>query len=569
MSIIRSLLTPAKMRATAPGSYSIDDYLQWLSNAGFPLLNQTWSPTEERIEGDFPGLVRGAYQANGLVFACLMTRFMLFSQVRFQYQQMRGGRPGDLFGTPELQIIERPEPGRVTADLLTLAMLDADLAGDWFGVRRPGRIKRLRPDWTIVLVGSRNKDTDHPGFDPDAEVVGYGYAPNGLYSSGEVWTFLPNEVAHFFPIPDPLMRFRGMPLPTAALRDIRADGAATTHKGKYFENSATANVAVKFPPGMKLTDAQDLIAVFEQEHAGAMNAYKTMYLLGGMEATTVGANMQQLEFKATQGAGETRVAAALNVHPAIVGLSEGMAGANLNEGNFTATRRLQADKMLRPNWGNFAGSLETIVPPLPGTRLWYDERDVPFLAEDVKDAADVLFVLAQAARQLGDGGWEHDAVIDAVTSGDLRRLAGQHTGLVPVQLLPGTGQPATAFAARRQFFAASGAWEGTEVNHGDLFAVDHPFVARFPSLFEPSAASGAAVKAWSPPKIVISTPRTPQLTAGPDPIVSREQVLAKKAELVEAGLPAGYESLAKALNVSRETIRRRLSPDLPPLSESA
>jgi hypothetical protein len=36
-----------------------------------------------------------------------------------------------------------------TGDLLTAGMLDADLAGDWFGIRRPGRIKRLRPDWTL------------------------------------------------------------------------------------------------------------------------------------------------------------------------------------------------------------------------------------------------------------------------------------------------------------------------------------------------------------------------------------------------------------------------------------
>lgn len=482
MSLIRTLFSPPRMRAT---SYTLDDYLGWLTQAGFPLLNQTWTTNEEKVEGDFPGLVRGAYQSNGVVFACLMTRFLLFSEARFQFQQLRGGRPGDLFGTPDLQILERPEPGKTTGDLLAQAMLDADLSGDWFGVRRPGRIKRLRPDWTVILIGSPNAGIDYPAWDPDAEVVGYSYSTAGPYGQGETWSFDRTEVAHFVPIPDPLMRYRGMPLPTAVLREIRGDSAATTHKLKFFEHAATPNLAVKFPPTINRAKAEEIIALFEQNHTGVSNAYRTMYLLGGAEAEAIGKDMVQLDFKATQGAGETRIAAAMNVHPTIVGLSEGLQGSSLNAGNFTATRRLQADKMLRPNWRNFAGSLETIVPPLPGTRLWYDDRDIPFLAEDVKDAVDALFVQAQAMRQLGDGGWDHDGVVDAVTSGDLRRLAGKHSGLVPVQLqTPG----AQAFA-RRDFWPVSGDFTDRQIARGTGFDATDPLVSAFPSMFEFMASS--------------------------------------------------------------------------------
>lgn len=503
MSLIRSLIAAPRMRAT-PGSFSLDDYLMWLRAAGFPLLNQTWSANREVIEGDFAGLVRGAYQSNGVVFACLLTRFMLFSQARFQFQQLRGGQPGDLFGTPDLRLLENPEPGMTTADLLTVAMLDADLAGDWFGIRRPGRVKRLRPDWTAVLVGSRNRDVENPGSDPDAEVVGYAYSVNGPYATGETWTFLPEEVAHFFPIRDPLARYRGMPLPTAVLREIAADSAATLHKRQFFENAATPNLVVKFPPALQKAKAQEYIDVFEQEHTGALNAYRTMYLLGGAEAQAVGTDLKQMDFKATQGAGETRIAAAMNVYPTIVGLSEGLQGSSLNAGNFGAARRLQADKMLRPAWGNISGTLETIVPPPAGSRLWVDERHVPFLREDVKDAAEIISIEATAMRTLGDGGWDHDAVVDAVTSGDLRRLRGQHSGLVPVQLqAPGSEGPG-AVAARIAFHPSSGDWTGSEVERGELFAADHPLVASFPSLFErasgadPRAVHAAPPRSWRP-----------------------------------------------------------------------
>jgi len=191
-----------------------------------------------------------------------------------------------------------------------------------------------------------------PRLDPDAEVAGFSYCP--MYGDGDTWSFVREEVAHFAPIRDPLMRYRGMPLPTAALREIRGDSAATTHKLKFFELAATPNMVVKFPPTMTKEKAQETIDIFEQEHHGAYNAYRTMFLLGGAEAMAVGKDMKEMDFSATQGKGETRIVAAFGLHPSIVPVSEGLQGSALNTGNFGAARRLVADTFLRPDWGSFA-----------------------------------------------------------------------------------------------------------------------------------------------------------------------------------------------------------------------
>jgi hypothetical protein len=495
MSILRSLLAPTPMRANFGG---LDEYMRWLSGGnGFSLVNQTWTSNEEVIEGDFAGLTWGAYEGNSIVFACLLKRMMLFSQARFVWQQMRGGQPGDLYGTPDLRLIENPEPGETTSDLLTLARLDMDLAGDWFGVRRPSRIKRLRPDWTVILVGSPNAGVAYPAWDPDAEVSGFSYTTNGPQGGGETWSFAPGEVAHVRGAPDPLAKYRGIPLPTAALRDIRGDSAATTHKLKFFEHAATPNLILKFPPAIGREKALEIVYVFDQEHAGAFNAYRTVALLGGVEAQVVGKDLQQLEFSATVGKAETRIVAAMGLHPTIVPVSEGLQGSSLNAGNFGAARRLVADTFLRPDWGSFAGSLETILPPLPGSRLWYDERHIPFLAEDVKDAVDALFVQAQAIRQLADGGFVPDSVVAAVTSGDLRTL--QHSGMLSVQLNPpGTAPvaeptPPRMMQAARTFWPASGDQPSATVERGALLSAADPLVATFPSLFAPAAVDAAAL----------------------------------------------------------------------------
>jgi phage portal protein BeeE len=173
---------------------------------------------------------------------------------------------------------------------------------------------------------------------------------------------------------------------------------------------------------------------FRDNHEGTTNAYKTLFLAAGADATVVGQNFQQMDFKALQGSAETRIAAAAGVHPAIVGLSEGLQGSSLNAGNFTAAARLTGDKTLRPLWRNFCGAISNVIDVPGGSRLWYDTRDVAFLQADEKDIADVQQIEAITMRQLIETGFEPDSVTAAVMAQDWSKL--KHTDLISVQLQP-------------------------------------------------------------------------------------------------------------------------------------
>jgi hypothetical protein len=140
----------------------------------------------------------------------------------------------------------------------------------------------------------------------------------------------------------------------------------------------------------------------------------------------------------TQGAGETRIAAAARTPPIIVGLSEGLQAATYS--NYGQARRAFADGTLRPLWRDVSGILAGIVDVPAGAELWYDDRDISFLQEDMKDAAEVASQKATAMNTLVGAGFEPDSVVQAVESGDLTLL--KHSGLVSVQLQPpGSGQP--------------------------------------------------------------------------------------------------------------------------------
>src|SRR5690606_14505175 len=210
---------------------------------------------------------------------------------------------------------------------------------------------------------------------------------------------------------------------------------ATQHKQKFFENGGTPNMVFKLPQ-MSKQQFEEFKEQTDTLHQGVQNAYKNMYLGGGADVTVVGADFQQIDFKSTQGAGETRIAAAAGIHPVIIGLSEGLAGSSLNQGNFNAARRLTADKMLRPLWRNAAASLEQIVRPPAGAELHFDERDVAFLREDQKDVAEIQHRQSVALRQLLDAGYDPDAAVEYLLSDDLSALSGTHSGLFSVQLQP-------------------------------------------------------------------------------------------------------------------------------------
>lgn len=412
------------------------------------------SQPAEPIPHDLEGYARAAYAANGVVFAVMAVRMLVFSAIRFQWQRINGGRPSELFGSASLAGLEQPWVGGTTQDLLLRTIQDADLAGNSYwvdaaqvsaadgvdGVRvstGQAEMVRLRPDWTQIVLEPRRIRGGQVGW----RRLGIVYWEDGVGGSSDPVAFLPHEVAHFAPNPDPLATYRGMSWLTPVLREIENDKAMGRHKSAFFANAATANLSVSLDKDVSLAAFTAFKEAMDLGHRGVDNAYKTLYLGGGADVKVIGSDFQQMDFKTIQGHGETRIAAAGGVPPIIVGLSEGLASATYS--NYGQARRRFADATMHPLWQNVAGCFANIVPtPAPangsGTdvRLWYDARDVPFLREDQKDAAEIQGRKADTIRTLIEAGFVPDAAVRAITGEDLDLLRGNHTGYTSVQLQP-------------------------------------------------------------------------------------------------------------------------------------
>jgi hypothetical protein len=432
------LLRPL-VRRSEVARYDTNDYASWVSGlmgsfgyqgSQYPLGVNTTLPgtTAESIPNSFTGYVNGGLKGNGIIATLELARLQVFSQARFKWRRFSAdGRPGELFGTPALSPLEQPFPGH----LLSWMILDADSAGNAYGALVAGQVVRMRPDWCDIVYRKRMTVAGPIG----SEMVALIYWDGGQRDQKHPTYLYPGEFMHFAPLQDPLAEFRGMSWMTPIIRDLQGDEAYTRHKTTFVDNAATPNLAVTLKEGIGVDAFNEFVEAMDASHKGPANAGKTLYLAGGADVTVVGADMRQLDYKVVQGAGETRIAAASGVGAVIAQLSEGMQGSSLNAGNYAAARRRFGDMTMRHLWQQACGSLSTVVDAPYGSELWYDARDISFLQEDEKDAAEIRKADASTLRTLLDAGFEPDAAVAFVqTAGDLGQLSGQHSGKFSVQL---------------------------------------------------------------------------------------------------------------------------------------
>lgn len=404
--------------------------------------------TVQQFAASLPGYT-DALQASPPAFGAQLVRALVVSQARLVFRNRPGWpNPRKVFGTRALDVLDTPWPGAAVGDLLGRMEWHAGLAGNAFVTNwTPGRLRMLRPDWMIKVYGS-SLEPDDASTAIDAELLGYAYCNGGFHSGNKIVPLTPDQVAHWYPLPDPVTPEVGMSWVTPAIREIRGDLAATEHKLMFFQNGATPNLVVKGIPAGTKAQFDELVDMMEERHAGVKNAYRTLYLTLGADADVVGADLKQIDFAAVQGKSETRLSVLSRVPASLLGISEGLAGSALNAGNFGAARRSFADTWVFPTLQNLAGSLAPLVGVPRGAELWFDTADIGLLREDAKDAAEIVQLQASTVVSLVNGGYEPDAAIAAVQGLDLSVLLGKHTGMLSVQLQPpGTDNTSTGGAA--------------------------------------------------------------------------------------------------------------------------
>jgi hypothetical protein len=424
-----------EMRA---GSYSFSKFVEWFT---FQSKHYGLTGSSGANLGDgFSSYVDSIHRRNPIISAAATSRALLMSEVRPIWRNNNvSSTPGRQFGDRSLALLERP--GAMKRSSFNFASeIHASYSGTAFAAKRNGKLYLLRPDWVTVLLGSDSAPEGEMKLPPpDAEVVAIVYQPEHDGKKGKAEAFIPGEFVRWVPEPDPVYWWRGISWVSALARELTVDGQVLEHQTKFFEHAATPNMVFLMDPEKTADQVRQYADVVNEKHAGAMNAYKNMFLGGGTDVKVVGSSLDSLSLRDLTGNFESRVAARSLVPAVILNIREGQAGSALNSGNYQQTRRQWSDKWFSPQASSWCEAFEDVLPSKPDADLSWDRRRVTFLQEDEKDAAEIAQVKASTIRQLIDAGFDPVSVVEAVENEDFTRL--KHSGLYSVQLqAPGQQQ---------------------------------------------------------------------------------------------------------------------------------
>ena len=397
-------------------------------------------------EAILPNLSAWAQQENSqssVVFAAIVTRIMLLSQGTFQWQAKDDKH---LFGNIDLLILEEPwgDGEGSTAELLARMEQDVSLAGNAYIWKVPDQdmLVRLRPDWITIV----SEMVRVPGGGSYRRKLGYYLKPPSAIDGDRQGEFYPaDEVAHWAPIPDPQATFRGMSWLTPAYRDIKGDDGLGTYKIRYLENAASPNLLIRYTQKLQPGTIDSVRERMHARYGGADNAFKTLVLDQGADATVIGNSLQQMDFSGVASIGQDRILADSLVPGVLCGL-EPLRGAGRG---YAESMQKFGNIYGRPQWKSVANALKKIVPPPPGNRLAVDTSDIAALQDGEMEKGQTALVRSQAILTLRQAGSTFDSAVTAVTSMDFTKLQENPLAALPVNqqagnvqhLLPQPGQP--------------------------------------------------------------------------------------------------------------------------------
>jgi len=402
-------------------------YWEGMASGASVLTTSYGSPNSEAILPQLIGWAQQTYAGNSVVFSAVLLRLMLFSEAVFQWQAKDDKH---LFGNTDLAILEEPWPDGTTRDLLVRMEQDASLAGTAYIWRPPGEdmLIRLRPDWTTII----SELVSVPGGGQYRRKIGYWVEPpKTVLDQGKGEFYPADEVAQWSPVPDPQASFRGMSWLTPVYRDIKGDDGMGTYKVRYLENAASPNMLIKYAQKLQPGTVD---AVRERMHArygGSDNAFKTLVLDQGADATVIGNSLQQMDFSGVAAAGEQRILAAALVPGVLVGL-EPLRGAGRG---YQESMQKFANIWARPQWRSVCGALSKLVNVPAGNRLWFDASDIAALQDGEMEKAQAALIRMQGVLAARQAGYTRESAVVAVANGDV------------TQLKPDPGAPAPGQAA--------------------------------------------------------------------------------------------------------------------------
>src|SRR5260221_206245 len=374
------------------------------------------------------------YGRNELVYACIRERSENLPQsvLRVYPGDQPAAHRESLENHRLRRLISQPNPVTGEFEFFELSVTYLDLAGNCYWLIQRGRdglpaeLWPVRPDLIRIF----------PTLNP--RVYSYGYILDPTTSARNVTSAIipidPRDMIHV-KYPNPLTAYFGRPPLRPAARAVSLDNAATDFVDTLLRNYAVPGVVIK--PATEVTSAvaDVLKRKWKAAFSGARRGEPAV-LQTGMDVQPLGMSLRDLEFPDLRAFSESRICAALQVPPILVGAKVGLDRSTFT--NYQEARKQLWEEAIFSLQRRFRDPVETrLLPEFSGTgrarvTTRWDNSQVLALqeAETAK--------WARASEALHTGG---------ITINDFRRVVGLETDAAgDVFLLPRGSVPLPAGA---------------------------------------------------------------------------------------------------------------------------
>lgn len=385
-------------------------------------------------DATYQSAAAAGYGRNELVYACIRERAENLPQsVLRVYPGNQPTAHGESLEDHRLRkLISQPNPVTGEFEFFELSVTYLDLAGNCYWLIQRGRdglpaeLWPVRPDLIRVF----------PTLNP--RVWSYGYVLDPTTSARNVTSaIIPiayQDIIHV-KYPNPLSAYFGQPPLRPAARATSLDNAATDFVDTLLRNYAVPGVVIKTATEVDQVIADKLKRRWKAAFSGNRRGEPAV-LQAGMDVQPLGMTLRDLEFPDLRALTESRICAALQVPPILVGAKVGLDRSTFT--NYQEARKQLWEEAIFSLQRRFRDPVETrLMPEFSGTgrqrvTTRWDNSQVLALQEAESSKWE------RAVNALSHGG---------ITVNDFRRVVGLDTDAAgDVFLLPRGAVPLPAGA---------------------------------------------------------------------------------------------------------------------------
>jgi HK97 family phage portal protein len=282
-------------------------------------------------DASYSSSASNGYGRNELVYACIRERAENLPQSVLRVYPSEHGEALDSHRLRKL--IEQPNPVTNEFEFWELCVTYLDLAGNcyWLIVRArdglPAELWPVRPD-LVRIFPTRNPRVWNYGYVLDPST-----APRSI--AEEIVPVARQDIIHV-KYPNPLDAYFGQPPLRPAARAVSLDNAATDFVDTLLRNYAVPGVVITTVEEVTQGAADRLKSRWRAAFSGTRKGEPAV-LQKGMDVKPLGMNLRDLEFPDLRAISESRICAALDVPPILVGAKVG-----LDRSTFTNYREARA-----------------------------------------------------------------------------------------------------------------------------------------------------------------------------------------------------------------------------------